>query len=92
MTALRLPVQVASAHAKVPFGAQAASAHQRIDAPIELARTRVDWACVLMMRGRRGDHDRAREQVGLALSTAETLGLATIKRRAQALLGELTPA
>ena len=72
--------------------AQAASAHQRIDAPIELARTRVDWACVLMMRGRRGDHDRAREQVGLALSTAETLGLATIKRRAQALLGELTPA
>jgi DNA-binding SARP family transcriptional activator/tetratricopeptide (TPR) repeat protein len=72
--------------------AEAAAVHQRIDAPIELARTRVDWAHVLMMRGRRGDHDQAREQLGLALSTAENLGLATIKRRAQALLGELTPA
>jgi tetratricopeptide (TPR) repeat protein len=71
--------------------AQAASVHQRIDAPIELARTRVDWARVLVIRDRPGDRDRARELLGLALSTAETLGLATIRRRAQSLLGELTP-
>jgi hypothetical protein len=72
--------------------AEAAAVHERIDAPIELARTRVDWARVMVIRDRPGDRDRARQLLGLALSTAETLGLATIKRRAQSLLGELTPA
>jgi class 3 adenylate cyclase/tetratricopeptide (TPR) repeat protein len=72
--------------------AEAAAVHERIDAPIELARTRVDWARVLVIRNRPSDRGRARELLGLALSTAETLGLTTIKRRARSLLGELTSA
>ena len=41
--------------------AQAAAVHERIDAPIELARTRVNWARMLSSRGQSGDPERARE-------------------------------
>ena len=35
--------------------AEAAAVHERIDAPIELARTRVNWAQMLTSRGQSGD-------------------------------------
>ena len=66
--------------------AQAAAIHERIDAPIELARTRVNWARMLASRGQPGDPDRARPLLEGALTTATRLGLATIERQAQTLL------
>jgi tetratricopeptide (TPR) repeat protein len=70
--------------------AQAVAVHERIDAPIELARTQVDWARMLSTRAQPGDADRARTLLDPALSTARNLGLATIKRQAQTLLSKLT--
>jgi DNA-binding SARP family transcriptional activator len=69
--------------------AVAAAVHQRIDAPIELARTQVNWARMLARRGQSGDPDRARALLDPALTTATNLGLATIQHQCQALLGEL---
>jgi hypothetical protein len=70
---------------------QAAAVHERIDAPIELARTQLDWARMLANRRRPGDLDRAPPLLDAALTTAGTLGLATIERRAQTLLVDLGP-
>jgi DNA-binding SARP family transcriptional activator/tetratricopeptide (TPR) repeat protein len=69
--------------------AQAAAVHERIHAPIALARTQVDWARVLAGRAQPGDADQARALLDPALSTATNLGLATIQRQAQSLLSEL---
>jgi class 3 adenylate cyclase/tetratricopeptide (TPR) repeat protein len=69
--------------------AQAAAVHERIAAPIELARTQVDWARTLASRGQPGDPNRARALLNSALSTANHLGLATIQRHAQVLLATL---
>jgi tetratricopeptide (TPR) repeat protein len=69
--------------------AQAAAVHERIDAPIELARTRLNWAEVLVVRDRRGDRDRALELLESAARTAEALGLGTVRHLARALLVEL---
>jgi DNA-binding SARP family transcriptional activator len=65
---------------------QAAAVHARIDAPIELARTQVDWAGMLVRRARRGDVDAARALAEKAGATAARLGLPTISRKAEALL------
>jgi DNA-binding SARP family transcriptional activator/tetratricopeptide (TPR) repeat protein len=69
--------------------AQAVAVHERIEAPTELARTRVDWARMLASRAQPGDADRARTLLDPALSTASNLGLATIERQAQTLLDNL---
>jgi class 3 adenylate cyclase/tetratricopeptide (TPR) repeat protein len=68
--------------------AQAASTHERIGAPIWLARTHLEWARMLLTRRRPGDADRARELLGQALATARELALANVERRTVALLQE----
>jgi hypothetical protein len=68
---------------------EAAAVHQRIKAPIELARTRVNWARMLVGRGQPGDLHRAHELLRLASTTANELGLVTIQRQAQSLLAIL---
>jgi DNA-binding SARP family transcriptional activator len=64
----------------------AADTHQRIGAPAWLARTRLEWARMLLARGGPGDAERARELLGQALHTARELGLASVGRRAAGLL------
>jgi hypothetical protein len=66
----------------------AVAIHDRIGAPHWLARTRVEWARMLLTRRRPGDADRARELLGQALATARELGLATVERGAVALMEE----
>ncbi len=68
------------------YFADAAATHERIDAPIWLARTRVDWARMLQSRNVPGDDKRADELLGQALATARKLGLAAIERDARGLL------
>jgi tetratricopeptide (TPR) repeat protein len=66
--------------------AQAVAVHERMDAPIELARTQVNWARMLAGRDQPGDAYRAHELLQRARSTASRLGLVTIQRQAEALL------
>jgi class 3 adenylate cyclase/tetratricopeptide (TPR) repeat protein len=68
--------------------AEAALTHERIGAPTWLARTRLEWARMLLTRHRPGDADRARELLDQALATARELGLATVERQAVTLIGE----
>ncbi|MGH8972898.1 MAG: BTAD domain-containing putative transcriptional regulator [Acidimicrobiia bacterium] len=68
--------------------ATAAATHARIDAPIWLARTRMEHARMLLLRGQLGDSDRARELLGQALATTRDLGLAKVERDTVALLQE----
>lgn len=69
------------------FGA-AADIHQQIGAPHWLARTRLEWARMLLARHQPKDAQRAGELLGQALVTARELGLANVERRAAALLQE----
>jgi DNA-binding SARP family transcriptional activator/tetratricopeptide (TPR) repeat protein len=69
--------------------AQAAAVHERIGAPIELARTQLDWARISATRDRPGDRDRALRLLDPALATATNLGLATIERQARSLLAAI---
>jgi tetratricopeptide (TPR) repeat protein len=64
----------------------AAATHERMQAPIWLARTRLEWARMLLARRQPGDAERARELLGQALATARELGLAHIERGAVQLL------
>jgi tetratricopeptide (TPR) repeat protein len=66
--------------------ADAAATHERIGAPTWLARTRLEWARMLITCGSPRDAERARELLGQALTTARELGLANIERRAVKLL------
>ena len=66
--------------------AEAAATHGCIPAPNWLARTRLEWARMLILRNRSGDAERARLLLDQALSTARALGLANIERRAVQLL------
>jgi tetratricopeptide (TPR) repeat protein len=68
------------------YFSQAEVRHDRVGAPIWLARTRLEWASALLTRGHPGDADRARALLGRALSTARELGLTSVERRAIALL------
>jgi DNA-binding SARP family transcriptional activator/tetratricopeptide (TPR) repeat protein len=68
---------------------QAAAVHERIDAPIELARTQLDWAGMFARRAEPGDADRAGALLGSALTTADNLGLAMIQRQAKTMLSKL---
>jgi hypothetical protein len=62
--------------------------HCRIGAPTWLARTRLEWARMLLTRRQPGDTDRTRELLGQALASARQLGLAKVERDAVALLSE----
>jgi DNA-binding SARP family transcriptional activator len=66
--------------------ADAASTHERIGAPHWLARTRLEWARMLLLRRRPGDLERAQELLGRVLTVARERGLANIERRAVELL------
>ena len=60
--------------------------HIRLHAPGFLARTRLEWARLLLTRRRPGDAERALELLGQALATARELGLTNVERQALALL------
>ena len=66
--------------------AAAATTHQRIQAPTWLARTRLEWARMLLTRRQPGDLERARELLGQAIAAAPEFGLGTLERNAVALL------
>jgi hypothetical protein len=68
--------------------ASAEAIHERIGALVWLARTRLEWARMLLTRRAPGDAARARELLGQALAPARELGLANVERRAVALLQE----
>ncbi len=65
---------------------EAADIEERIGAPAWLARTRLEWARMLLARNGPGDAERARILLSQALETAQKLGLGTIERRAVELL------
>jgi hypothetical protein len=71
--------------ADVRFAA-AAALHERVSAPTLLARTRLEWAHMLMVRHEAGDIERARHLLERALATARQLALGTVERRALAAL------
>jgi hypothetical protein len=73
------------AQADVEFAAAAAT-HERIRAPIWLARTRVEWARMLLARAEANDVERAHDLLGQALATASQHGLAKIERESTDLL------
>jgi len=73
------------AQADVEFAAAAAT-HERIRAPIWLARTRVEWARMLLARAEPNDVERAHDLLGQALATASQHGLAKIERESTDLL------
>jgi class 3 adenylate cyclase len=68
------------------YFASAAGTHDRMKAPAWLARTRLEWARMLLTRRQPGDIDRARDLLGQALETARELGLGNVERRAVELL------
>jgi hypothetical protein len=62
--------------------AAAADLHGRIGAPCWLARTRLEWARMLLARRAPGDAERSRGLLQQVLSTARELGLGDVERRA----------
>jgi DNA-binding SARP family transcriptional activator/tetratricopeptide (TPR) repeat protein len=68
--------------------AAAQSLHERLAAPTWLARTRLEWARMLLRRRRAGDDERARQLLGQAVDAARNLGLANVERQAVGLLQE----
>jgi predicted ATPase len=66
--------------------AVAAATHERIGAPAWLARTRVEWARMLLTRAKPGDTEQAHDLLHQALATARDRGLTNIERRAVELL------
>jgi tetratricopeptide (TPR) repeat protein len=73
--------------AEVHF-ADAEAIHTRIGAPTWSARTRLEWARMLLARRQPGDVERARDLLGHVLEGARELGLGSIERQAVALLHE----
>jgi tetratricopeptide (TPR) repeat protein len=66
--------------------AAAEETHAGIGAAAYLARTRLEWARMLIAEGKSGDTERARELLHQALVTARELQLAKVERDAAALL------
>jgi hypothetical protein len=64
----------------------AARRHEHIGAAYWLALTRLDWARMLLARGRASDASQAWALVDQAHAVADDLGLSTVRRRAGALL------
>jgi class 3 adenylate cyclase len=73
------------AQADAEFAAAAAT-HDRIRAPIWLARTRVEWARMLLARAETKDDELAHDLLGQALATCSEFELAKIERDATELL------
>ena len=70
------------------YFAAAAVIQERIAAPTFLARTRVEWARMLITRAGRDDAVRAHDLLNKALTTARERGLAKLERDAVVLLSE----
>lgn len=68
--------------------AEAAAMETRLGAVTCLARTRLDWARMLLTRTSPTDRERARALLDQALATARTVGLPVIERRASLLASE----
>jgi DNA-binding SARP family transcriptional activator len=68
--------------------AAAQTMHEQIAAPTWLARTRLEWARMLLRRCRSGDDERARQLLGQAVDGARNLGLGNVERQAVGLLQE----
>jgi class 3 adenylate cyclase len=68
------------------YFSNAAATHERIGAPTWLARTRLEWARMLLTRAEPGDAEMAADLLHQALETARALGLPPIERDAAALL------
>lgn len=58
----------------------------RIGAPAWLARTRTEWARMLLRRAGPGDHSRAQEMLTQALTTAGELSLGLVEKHARAFI------
>jgi tetratricopeptide (TPR) repeat protein len=67
---------------------RAAGIHERLGSPNWLARTRMEWAAMLLRRRDAGDTDRARDLLDQALATAVGLGLGGVEGRCRRLLAE----
>ncbi|MGH9037723.1 MAG: hypothetical protein ACRD0O_18345, partial [Acidimicrobiia bacterium] len=67
--------------------ARAAVTHERLDARIWLARTRLETAALLAARNRPGEAGRREDLLGSALTTATQLRLPVIAERARTLTG-----
>ncbi|MCU1467748.1 MAG: hypothetical protein JWM72_3676 [Actinomycetia bacterium] len=65
---------------------EALTANERIGAPVWSARSRIEWARMLLMRRRPGDDSTARELLEHAHAVGEALGAAVLERRATELL------
>jgi hypothetical protein len=65
---------------------EAAAAHEHLGAKAWLARTRLEWARMLLARRQPGDAERARVLLGQTLDAARPLRLANVERQAVALL------
>lgn len=68
----------------------AEAAHDDANAPAWLARTRLEWARMLLSRAQPRDAERARDLLEQALASARSFGLANIGRRATTLLAQGT--
>jgi class 3 adenylate cyclase/tetratricopeptide (TPR) repeat protein len=68
--------------------AAAEATHERVKAPAWVARTRVEWAAMLLCRAdiASRDAERARDLLGQALTTARQLSLPNVERRTVELL------
>jgi predicted ATPase/class 3 adenylate cyclase len=68
--------------------AVAEATHERVNAPAWVARTRVEWAAMLLRRAddASSDAERAQDLLGGALTTARQLGLPNVERRTVELL------
>ena len=69
--------------------AAAEATHERVNAPAWVARTRLEWAAMLLGRADGAtstDAGRARDLLGRALTTARQLGLPNVERRIVELL------
>ncbi len=66
--------------------AHAAAIEERIGAPTWLARTRLEWARMLLRRSGPGDPQRSRELLTQALDVARDFGLARVEAQAGVLL------
>jgi class 3 adenylate cyclase/tetratricopeptide (TPR) repeat protein len=86
----RLAATVGSLDEADTHFAAAAATHARIGAPAWLARTRLDWASVLLTRQGHDDVQVAIKLLDQALDTARQLALNTLERQASAII-EKTP-
>jgi hypothetical protein len=72
--------------------ADAVARAERLQAPIVLAHTRLEWAAMHGHRCQPGDTDRARRLIDLSLASATEYGLGGVEQRARQTLGRLSAA